>query len=129
MQARPITKRVLPNRLALALGWIGFLFFWLLATTSALGLVGATACGGDGGTPYYEPSSPRGSYCEGVDDYFGWGEPGALAVLPYAAPIVLALAVGAYGVRHESRRLLVAAGAVFLGLTVFHLVVPFALPG
>jgi hypothetical protein len=118
------------SRSVLALGWLGFLvLLWLPLTVVALGIVGVAACGGDGGTPYYDPDSPQGFYCEGAGDYFDWGEPGALAALPFAAPIVLAGAVGLAGVRRRSPRFLVVAGAILLSLPLLHVLAALALPG
>jgi hypothetical protein len=117
------------RRSLLAAGWLAFLAGWVSVALLALGLSRLTACGGDGGTPYFDPASAQGLYCEGVHDYFGWGEPGNLAALPYVAPIALVLAVGAVGIRRRSPRYLLIAGAALLFLPVLHVLVATLLPG
>ena len=116
------------SRFILGAGWFGFLLLWLLVAFIALGFVGLAACGGDGGTPYYDPDSLQGFYCEGASHYFDWGEPGNLAALPFAAPVVLIILVGAVGVRWRSPRFLVAAGAALLGLPILHVLAALLLP-
>jgi hypothetical protein len=117
------------SRSILVAGWLGFLLLWLFGAILSLGFVGLTACGGDGGPPYYNPDSLQGFYCEGASDYFHWGEPGSLAALPFIAPVALLVLVGAVGVRRRSPRFLVAAGAALLGLPVLHVLAALLLPG
>ncbi|MGH3112281.1 MAG: hypothetical protein ACRDOP_02305 [Gaiellaceae bacterium] len=96
----------------------------IVSTFVALG-----ACGGDGGSPYYDPDSLQGDYCEGVDDYFDWGEPGSLHAVPFALPIAVAVALGLIGVQRRRGRFLVRAGSALAALPVLHVLVAYLLPG
>jgi hypothetical protein len=117
------------SRLSLASAWTMFLLAWFTASWFVLLVVRAGPCGGDGGTPYYDPASPQGGYCEGVHDFFSWGEPGALHALPFLLPTVTPIAIGVVGVWRRSTRLL-KVGALVLVVAVFaHLTVAFLLPG
>jgi hypothetical protein len=117
------------TRRFLAAAWALFLAAWFPATWFVLVIVGLGPCGGDGGTPYYDPASQQGDYCEGVSDFFGWGEPGALHALPFFVPTVLPIAIGVVGVWRQSARLLVGAASVLSVASLLHLTLAFALPG
>jgi hypothetical protein len=117
------------SRLSLAGAWTMFLLAWFLATWFVLLVVGTGPCGGDGGTPYYDPASPQGDYCEGVRDFFSWGEPGALHALPFLLPSVTPIAIGLVGVWRRSARLLKVGALVLVLALLVHLTLAFLLPG
>ena len=117
-----------PRRVSLAGAWAVFLVIWFPATLFVLALSGVV-CGGDGGTPYYDPASPQGGYCETVGDYWSWGEPGALHAVPFLLPIVIPIAIGVVGVWRRSAPVL-KRGAIALSVaSLLYLIVPFVLPG
>lgn len=103
--------------------WLLFTAGWAFAAVFTLAVTDLVSCGGDGGAPYADPASPLGRYCAGWDDVLGRSR-GFVAV---ALAVALLLAAGFVSIRRRRPWLLIATGAVAVGLLVAHFAVVSAL--
>ena len=118
------------TRWKLARLWAGFVFAWLFVTWGLVfTLVSVGPCGGDGGEPSARLGSPRNVYCRHVDNYWNWGEPGNLAVVPFLIPLFVPILIGVIGVWRRAPRLLAGAAVALASFSIAYLGVPLALDG
>jgi hypothetical protein len=99
--------------------WVVFTLAWGFAALVTFFWTGMGWCGGDGGSPYAAPASPRGEYCAAIDD-------GGTLFFVAVAVFFALLVVGLFLVRTHPR-IVVALATVAIGLLAAHIVTVSAL--
>jgi hypothetical protein len=106
------------RRSRLAWWWVGYVVVWSASVVVFAFPASYLACDDT------EPGSARDDYCDGMDDYLGWGEPSEWTTpLPFLLPIVILTLLGAYGIWRRSRRFLQVAAIAALAAIPAHIAV------